>query len=149
MFIMGTPCRRPSYDRVDVMTISMHESGRTLFPGTGFPDEIGTGAGEGYSVNIPLPSGTYDDIWLAAFHETALPLMGAYDPDVIVIEIGMDTLSGDPLAHLSLTNNAPCRCAGRRARHGQAHTRRRRRRLQCCQCRARLGACVERAVRRR
>jgi len=95
------------YDRDDVMTISIHESGRALFPGTGFPDEIGTAAGEGYSVNLPMPPGTYDEAWLAAFDETVMPLLGAYDPDAIVIEIGMDTLRGDPLAHLSLTNNAP------------------------------------------
>ena len=94
------------YDRDDVMTISMHESGRTLFPGTGFPDEIGAGAGEGFSVNIPLPMGTYDEAYLDAFSQVAVPLAGAYDPDVVVMEIGMDALAGDPLAHLSLTNNA-------------------------------------------
>jgi acetoin utilization protein AcuC len=94
------------YDRDDVMTISLHESGQTLFPGTGFPDEIGEGEGEGYSVNVPLPPGTYDEVWLEAFDAVAVPLIGAFDPDAIVIEAGMDALSGDPLAHLSLTNNA-------------------------------------------
>lgn len=93
------------YDRSDVMTISLHESGRTLFPGTGFEDEIGTGAGRGYSVNVPLPVGTYDSAYRRAFSATALPLLKAFNPDVLMLELGMDTLAGDPLAHLHLTNN--------------------------------------------
>jgi acetoin utilization protein AcuC len=93
------------YKRRDVMTISLHESGKTLFPGTGFENEIGEGEGRGYSVNVPLPVGTYDGAYLKAFGEIALPLMKTYDPDVIIIELGMDTLAGDPLAHLNLTNN--------------------------------------------
>ena len=93
------------YGRSDVMTISLHENGRYLFPGTGFEDDIGAGEGRGYSVNVPLPPGTYDAAYLRAFRSVALPLIGAFDPDVIVLELGMDTLAGDPLAHLSLTNN--------------------------------------------
>lgn len=93
------------YNRCDVMTISMHETGRTLFPGTGFEEEIGMGAGLGYSVNIPLPPGTYDDAYYQAFEEVSMPLMRAYDPEVIILELGMDALAGDPLAHLNLTNN--------------------------------------------
>jgi len=93
------------YARSDVMTISLHESGRTLFPGTGFVEEIGVGAGRGYSVNIPLPVGTYDEAYERAFRQAAWPLMQAYDPDVVILELGMDGLAGDPLAHLQLTNN--------------------------------------------
>jgi acetoin utilization protein AcuC len=93
------------YSRNDVMVISMHESGATLFPGTGFENEIGDGAGRGYTVNIPLPVGTYDGAYISAFTEVAVPLMKVFDPDVIVMELGMDTLAGDPLAHLHLTNN--------------------------------------------
>ena len=85
------------YSRSDVMTISMHESGNTLFPGTGFDDEIGEGAGKGYTVNIPLPVGTYDAIYMSTFKAVVLPLIKAYDPDVIMLELGMDTLAGDPL----------------------------------------------------
>jgi acetoin utilization protein AcuC len=95
------------YARADVMTISMHETGRTLFPGTGGVEETGRGEGLGYTVNIPLPVGTYDAAYLRAFREIVVPLIGAYDPDAILLEIGMDTLAGDPLAHLHLTNNAP------------------------------------------
>ncbi len=93
------------YDRADVMTISLHQDGRTLFPGTGFVEDIGIGEGKGYAVNLPMPPGTYDDIYLKAFGEVAVPLIGAYDPDVIVLEAGADTLAGDPLAGLSMTNN--------------------------------------------
>jgi acetoin utilization protein AcuC len=93
------------YDRRDVMTISFHESPGTLFPGTGFANEIGDGQGKGYCVNVPLPVGTYDEVYLEAFEAIALPLIGAYNPDVIVFELGADALAGDPLAHLYLTNN--------------------------------------------
>ncbi len=93
------------YNRSDVMTISFHESGKTLFPGTGFEDEIGIGEGKGYCVNVPLPPGTYDHIYLKAFDEIVPPLIQAFNPDVIVLEFGADALAGDPLAHLRLTNN--------------------------------------------
>ncbi len=93
------------YDRSDVMTISIHESGKYLFPGTGFPEETGEGQGKGYSVNFPLPPKTYDGAYMKIFYEIVLPLIEKYDPDVIALEAGADTLSGDPLAHLNLTNN--------------------------------------------
>jgi acetoin utilization protein AcuC len=93
------------YDRSDVMTISTHQDGRTLFPGTGYVDEIGVGLGKGFSVNLPLPPGTYDEIYMKAFRSVVLPLLHAFNPDVIVLEAGADTLAGDPLAGLSLTNN--------------------------------------------
>jgi len=93
------------YDRKDVMTISLHQNPRTLFPGTGFECEIGSGEGEGYCVNIPLPTGTFDEAYMQVFETLALPLIGAYKPDVFVFELGADALAGDPLAHLHLTNN--------------------------------------------
>jgi len=93
------------YNRSDVMTISLHENPRTLFPGTGFEDEIGEGDGRGYCVNLPLPVGTFDEAYLYAFYEIVPPLIGKFGPDVIVFELGADTLAGDPMAHLQLTNN--------------------------------------------
>jgi acetoin utilization protein AcuC len=93
------------YDRSDVLTISLHQNPRTLFPGTGFKDEIGTGRGKGYCVNVPLPIGTYDQAYMKAFEAIAPPLISAYGPDVVVFELGADALAGDPLAHLYLTNN--------------------------------------------
>jgi acetoin utilization protein AcuC len=91
--------------RSDVMTISFHENPHILFPGTGFEYEIGEGPGRGYSVNVPLPVGTYDQAYLAAFREVAPPLIEFFQPDVFVLELGADALAGDPLAHLELTNN--------------------------------------------
>jgi acetoin utilization protein AcuC len=93
------------YDRSDVMTISFHENPKVLFPGTGFEDEIGSGQGKGCCVNVPLPVGTYDEAYMKAFDTIARPLIGVFDPDVIVFQLGADALAGDPLAHLYLTNN--------------------------------------------
>ncbi len=93
------------YDRCDVMTISLHETPKVLFPGTGFEDQIGMGQGKGYCVNIPLPVGTYDQAYMKAFEEIALPLIGAFNGDVFVLQLGADALAGDPLAHLHLSNN--------------------------------------------
>jgi acetoin utilization protein AcuC len=93
------------YVRCDVMTISLHEDPVALFPGTGFADEIGTGKGKGYCVNVPLPIGTYDQMYMKVFNTIVMPLINSYDPDVIVFELGADALVGDPLAHLCLTNN--------------------------------------------
>jgi acetoin utilization protein AcuC len=93
------------YERSDVMTISLHQNPRTLFPGTGFENEIGKGKGKGYCVNIPLPIGTYDEAYLLTIKDVVLPLIGAFKPDVFVFELGTDALAGDPLANLRLTNN--------------------------------------------
>jgi acetoin utilization protein AcuC len=101
----GDGVQEAFYDRNDVMTISFHQSGQTLFPGTGFIDELGIGPGRGYSVNLPLPIGTYDEIYMDAFRQLVLPLIKAYQPDCLVIEIGTDALADDPLAQLMLSNN--------------------------------------------
>ena len=93
------------YNRSDVMTITLHQNPRTLFPGTGFENEIGKGKGKGYCVNVPLPIGTYDDAYMLAIKDLVLPLIGAFKPDVFVFELGADALAGDPLANLRLTNN--------------------------------------------
>lgn len=93
------------YDRPDVMTISFHQNPKTLFPGTGFADEIGTGRGTGYCVNVPVPIGTYAQAYMTAFESVALPLIGAYQPDVFVFELGADSLAKDPLGNLRLTND--------------------------------------------
>ncbi len=101
----GDGVQEAFYDRNDVMTISFHQNGRTLFPGTGFPEDTGVGRGKGYSVNVPLPTGTYDEAYMKAFEVVVLPLIGAYNPDCFVMEIGADGLADDPLANLDLTNN--------------------------------------------
>ena len=95
------------YDRSNVMTISLHQSGKTLFPWAGFENETGSGDGEGYNVNLCFPEETYDEIYLQAFHEVVPTLIEAYAPDVVIVELGMDILAGDPLTRMALTNNTP------------------------------------------
>lgn len=94
------------YDTDQVLTISTHESGQFLFPGTGFADEIGSGKGRGYAVNVPLFPYTGDDIYLWAFGEVVIPLVKAFQPDVLVTQLGIDTHFKDPITHLRLTSRA-------------------------------------------
>jgi acetoin utilization protein AcuC len=86
-----------------VLTISLHQDGRTLFPGSGFVDETGRGAGEGTSVNVPLPPHTGDAAYLWAFRQVVPPLIHRFEPDVLVSQLGVDTHVRDPLTHLALT----------------------------------------------
>ncbi len=102
----GNGTQEAFYSDPLVFTVSLHESGDTLFPWGGFETEIGEGAGKGYNVNIPFPMHTDDETYCAVFKEIVVPLMKAYCPDVVVLEIGMDVLTGDPLAHFNMTNNA-------------------------------------------
>ncbi|MBV9121454.1 MAG: acetoin utilization protein AcuC, partial [Chloroflexi bacterium] len=88
------------YASPDVLTVSFHESGRYLFPGTGFVNEIGTGPGSGFAVNVPLPPGTADNGYRHAFDEVVPRLARAFKPDVIVNQNGADAYRDDPLAHL-------------------------------------------------
>ena len=101
----GDGVQEAFYDRRDVLTISVHESGRWLFPGTGEVGEIGTGEGEGYSVNVPLAPYTTDEIYLWAFRETVIPLLEAFQPDFVVTQLGVDTHCLDPLTHMMLTTH--------------------------------------------
>jgi len=91
------------YQRSDVLTISLHESGQFLFPGTGFPDEIGEGEGKGYSVNLPFYPYTADDVYVESFEEVVPHLVKAFNPDVIVCQLGVDNNVDDPLADLRLS----------------------------------------------
>ena len=91
------------YKSNKVLTISLHESGQFLFPGTGFPDEIGEGEGRGYSVNVPLYPYTADDVYIESFNEVVPPLVKAFNPDVVVAQTGVDNNVHDPLADLRLS----------------------------------------------
>ncbi|HEV2471308.1 MAG TPA: acetoin utilization protein AcuC [Chthonomonadales bacterium] len=91
------------YSDPRVLTVSIHQSGYTLFPGTGFPDEIGEGAGKGFSVNIPMAPETTDQVWIWAWREAALPILKAFDADAVVLQMGADPHLRDPLAQLYLT----------------------------------------------
>jgi acetoin utilization protein AcuC len=91
------------WDDPRVLTISLHESGMTLFPGTGFANEIGGPQAEGTAVNVALPSGTGDAGWLRAFHAVVPQLVAAFQPEVIVSQHGCDSHRADPLTHLNLS----------------------------------------------
>lgn len=84
----------------EVLTISLHESGRYLFPGTGFPDETGIGEGRGAAANLPLQPYVWDEPWLAAFQAVVPPLLREFRPTVLVTQDGCDTHILDPLTHL-------------------------------------------------
>ena len=107
-------------DEPRVLTISVHESGRFLFPGTGFAHEIGEGAARGTIANLPLPPSTTDDLYLPAFDAVVPKLVRAFQPDVLVTQLGCDSHFTDPLAHLGLTTRAYAGLAGRL--HDLAHT---------------------------
>jgi acetoin utilization protein AcuC len=89
------------YDTNRVLKISIHESGYYLFPGTGFVEEMGIKDGYGYSVNLPLPPYSDDEIFHYAFDSIVLKCIERFKPDIIVTQLGVDTLYDDPLAHLN------------------------------------------------
>jgi acetoin utilization protein AcuC len=91
------------YNDPRVMTISLHESPRTLFPGTGYPNEIGGRGAEGTAVNLALPAGTADAGWLRAFHAVVPDVIAAFRPEVVVSQHGCDSHATDPLTNLMLT----------------------------------------------
>jgi acetoin utilization protein AcuC len=94
------------YANPRVLTVSIHESGRTLFPGTGAATEAGEGEGRGMCLNVPLSAGTGDLGFLRAFHDSALPALEAFRPDILVTQLGADAHSTDPMSHLELTDAA-------------------------------------------
>ena len=99
----GDGVQHAFYDTDAVMTISLHESGAFLFPGTGHTQEIGAGRGRGYSVNIPLYPYTTDEVYLWALREVAMPLLRRFRPDALVTQLGIDSHFRDPITHLALT----------------------------------------------
>jgi acetoin utilization protein AcuC len=103
------------WDDPRVLTISLHESGRTLFPGTGFPDEIGGAGAEGAAVNVALPAGTGDNGWLRALDAVALPLVRRFSPQILVSQHGCDSHALDPLANLLVSVD------GQRRAHATLH----------------------------
>jgi acetoin utilization protein AcuC len=98
----GDGVQHAFYGDPTVMTISTHERGDYLFPGTGFVEETGEGDGVGYSVNLPLEPYTDSATYLPAFEQVVPPLIGAFRPDVVVAQLGIDSHRTDPLTHLEL-----------------------------------------------
>ncbi len=93
------------YDSNSVLTISLHESGQWLFPGTGFVTDTGIKEGKGYSVNLPFPPGTGDEVFVVGFNRIVPDFIEAFKPDVLVTQLGVDTFETDPLTQLDLTTN--------------------------------------------
>lgn len=94
------------YESGRVLDIDFHQDGRTLFPGTGFPRESGTGDGSGFKVNVPLPPLSGNEALLPLFRRLVPPLVRSFRPDVIVLQHGVDGHAGDSLAHLQYTPEA-------------------------------------------
>jgi acetoin utilization protein AcuC len=89
-----------------VLTVSIHESPVYLFPGTGYVDELGEGEGRGYCVNVPLTRGSTDAIFIEAFDNVVEPLMDKFKPDLVVLQLGVDMMTSDPLAHQRYTTKS-------------------------------------------
>lgn len=91
------------YSTDAVLTVSVHESGEWLFPGTGAPTDIGEGRGRGFSVNVTLPPSAGDELFLKALDEVVEPVVKEFAPDILVTQLGVDTFETDPITHLRLT----------------------------------------------
>jgi acetoin utilization protein AcuC len=94
------------YDDPAVLTLSLHETGRALFPGTGGVQEVGRGLGKGFSLNVPLAPFTESDSYLDAFERVVPYALSHFQPDVVVAQCGADAHFNDPLADLLLTTHA-------------------------------------------
>ena len=91
------------YDDPTVLTMSTHQNGRTLFPGTGYANEVGEDEGEGYNVNVPLMPKTGDDAYEKVVTEIFEPIARQYDPDMLFVEAGQDNHFTDPITDLGVT----------------------------------------------
>ena len=99
----GDGVQHAFYARKDVLTISIHQSGHTIFPGTGYADEAGVGACEGYAINLPLLPGAGDAAYERCLDEAILPAFERYRPDALVTQLGADALDGDLVAGLAMS----------------------------------------------
>ncbi|MEM2902025.1 MAG: histone deacetylase [Candidatus Bathyarchaeia archaeon] len=87
----------------EVMYVSLHQDGKTLYPGTGSLNDIGVGEGEGYKINIPLPPGSCDDVHLMAFEEILVKISSQFKPDFILVSAGFDSHHEDPLTNMGVS----------------------------------------------
>jgi acetoin utilization protein AcuC len=99
----GDGVERMFADDPRVLTVSLHESGRFLFPGTGASEDIGGSGAPGSAANLPFWPGTDGAVWLDSWDAVVEPLVRGFAPDIIVSQLGADTHATDPLAHLALT----------------------------------------------
>jgi acetoin utilization protein AcuC len=102
----GDGTQKIFYSDPNVLTLSFHESGQFMFPGTGYPDELGEpGKAEGSSINFPLYKYTYDDIYLHLFKKYVPPIIQQFKPDIIVWQAGVDSHFHDQMGHLLLSSS--------------------------------------------
>ena len=102
----GDGVERIFWDDPRVLTISVHETGRVLFPGTGFPGDIGGPDAQGSAVNVERPAGTGDAGWLRAIHAVVPAVLRAFKPQIMVTQQGCDSHYSDPLAHMAISIDA-------------------------------------------
>jgi acetoin utilization deacetylase AcuC-like enzyme len=100
--------------RGDVLFASIHQSG--IFPGTGAVSDTGSGEGEGYTINLPVPAGSGEELWLSLLEDVVLPAARGFRPDLILISAGFDAHADDPLAGCNLRTESFAEMS-RRARH--------------------------------
>ncbi len=98
----GDGTMRILYDE-PILKISIHEDPYYLYPGDGFIDQVGVRDGYGYTINVPLPLGATDDILIKVFREIVKPALEKYDPDILILQSGVDGYRKDPLTHLRYT----------------------------------------------
>jgi acetoin utilization deacetylase AcuC-like enzyme len=91
-------------DRADVLFASIHQGG--IFPGTGAAEDFGSGEGEGYTINLPVPAGSGEDVWLALLDRVVLPVATSFAPDLVLISAGFDAHRADPLADCQLETSS-------------------------------------------
>ncbi len=101
----GDGVQNAFYRSKDVLTISIHQTGKTLFPGTGFVYETGGAEGTGYAINIPVIPGAGSPELIKIYHEVVKPLIESFSPDLLVTQLGVDGHYTDPLAHLAYTSH--------------------------------------------
>jgi len=90
--------------RSDVLFASIHQSG--IYPGSGPLSDAGSGAGEGYTINLPVPSGSDEILWLSLLEHIVLPAAAAFEPDLVLISAGYDAHRADPLAGCRLETSS-------------------------------------------
>lgn len=93
------------YEDPNVLFISFHQDPRTIYPGTGFIEQTGRGAGEGFNVNVPLPPQTGDQTYLYALKEIFVPMAEEFKPELMITNGGSDPHFADLLGNLGLTVN--------------------------------------------
>jgi acetoin utilization deacetylase AcuC-like enzyme len=86
--------------RADVLVMSIHQMG--LFPGTGALTDAGSGDGHGYTVNLPVPPGSGEEVWLSLIEHLVVPIGLEYRPDLVLVSAGFDAHAADPLADCGL-----------------------------------------------